>query len=133
MQHPYLFNITNKLYCTAWKGDPIEFQPAKHWFAPSKAPTITLSLFNVIKQDIFYFLIMYSNWCLNCQALICPLLITKSNQIPVQYHKTSCIVMLGNYINLFLNCQALIWSWLITNSTPDSVLDSYEEQESWID
>ena len=56
----------------------------------------TLFTFNFKKQTLFNCLGMYSNLFTNCQEFICTLLVTNATPIPVQYHKTRCILLLGN-------------------------------------
>ena len=53
-------------------------------------------LFNITNQTIIYCLEIYSNWFLKCQPLNICLLSTKSTPTPDQYHKSSCILLIGN-------------------------------------
>ena len=47
-------------------------------------------------QSLLYCLKVYSNRVLNSQALICTLLSINATPITVQYHKPSCILLLGD-------------------------------------
>ena len=64
---------------------------------------------------------IYSNWFLNCQALIFPLLVSNASPKPVQYHKKSLFYFLEIYFILFLNSQALMFPLLSNYGTPTPV------------
>ena len=64
-------------------------------------------LFSITKQAVSYCLEIYSNLLLNFQSFICPLLNTNATPTPVQYHKTSCILMLWNVLQFIYKLPSI--------------------------
>ena len=60
-------------------------------------------LFNIRKQGVSYYLEICSKLFLNCKAMICFLLRSNLTPIPVYYHNTNSILMLGDVLQSIYN------------------------------
>ena len=94
--NPHTWSISQiKLYFTDWglfkyiyKLTSIDLPLVEHQWNPICG--------QYQRQALLYFMVMNSKIFINCQAFNSPLLGIKKISIPIEYHKTKCILLLGN-------------------------------------